>query len=862
MEQLGDFTFSSEAFPGENKAWKEFSLSAFQHLSEQRKFERVSHVLLGLINDAPEESFLLPAVLHFIERVHADKILDHFHFNHFELWLNQFSGLNAENNRKIRGKIAGRWVPREAYQELFPVGMGKIYPGSHFVTAHGSPDLDTTVASFWGWVDAFAARVSEGLHIWNVPGGKPPAQIEIGLLFEQLFGKEVFSHLAKHRTLLSVSGLDLVTQEGIEKKQLTDSLFGIDHEKGTHSVLLVDAQGGYVGEWRSADAERVQAVINLLNQCLRWYENSLHVKLISIFATKKLKKTDLEKLFKSAIQMKLKECQPAQEFTKRQNELLQDLLQKVLGLDEGLEGTFAQFAKAMASLSLVQFQQFMALLKVDGLFDAKGALIENRETLFRYLAQVIGTLENAIYSIRQYVDRLFVALQVKSKVLGLVPHHINYRADVDEIRTKIGPFPYLTVTATDREGKPFPVGVIKASDIFKTPIGTVTVRDFSNREETKIPFFLEVISIIDHHKSQLSTSLPSVVSISDVQSCNTLVAELTFKITDSYSTGGMSQKEVQKQMAAVQKNLSSAAQRRILQRLLQKSLALEKKGSYFVSPQREMVEYFHFLFAILDDTDLLTKVSPRDLICVASLINRLKSLSVGREVEVIHLEEIAQDDHFKPKAALKILQNPDMYSLYRKIYTSKADALKENLHSTATGKNLSLFADTKEQGGCARVGQTKIFTEIFPLFEKSATALRKAWVEECLHVVAKNPEIDLHLYMVSTIPSAEELYQGKGSRYSHFDELWIWSPLTEVGIEHLKEFLSQFKNSPAIKSADITVELVGTQSKELKEIFEESFKIVSFKISKGAPSLAIVRFAAGLLNSRKAMVSPYLPHLN
>jgi hypothetical protein len=740
--------------------------------------------------------------------------------------------------------------------------MGKVYSGSHYVTAHSSPDLDTTVASFWGWVDAFAAKVSEGLHIWNLPGGQPPAQIEIEILFDQLFGKGIFSHLAKHRTLLSVSGLDIVTQEGIEKRLLSDSMFDIDHEKGTHSVLLVDEKGGYVGEWRSSDAERVAAVMNLLNQLLRWYENSLHVKLISVFATEKLKKADLQNLFDSAISMKIEECQPAKEFTKRHKELLNDYLQKVLGVKEGLSCTFAEFAKAMARLSLVQFQAFMSLLKVDTLFDESGKLTENRQALFKYLAAVIGTLENAIYSIRQHIDRLEVALEVKSKVLGVSPHHINYRADVEEIRTKIDGFPYLTVTATDAFGKPFPIGVIKAPDIFKTPIGTVTVRDFSNREETRIPFFLEVISIIDHHKSQLSTSLPSVASISDVQSCNTLVAELSFKICDTFGTGGMSKEKVEAQIKEVQKDLKTSAQRRLLQRLLQKSIALENRGDYFVSPQREMVEYFHFLFAILDDTDLLTKVSPRDLICVASLINRLKSLSTQTEVEAIDLSDLFHDEQFKQKAALKILQNGDMYSLYRKIYLSKAESFKESLKLAASGKSQRLFADTKEQGGCVRVGQTKLFAETFALFLEHVTSLRKEWVAASRASAAKNPEIDLHLYMISTIRSAEELYQGKKTSHPHLDELWIWSPLTETAIEHLKDFLSQFRNSPAMKGAEVEVELLGSQAKELKQIFEESFQPASFKISKEEISLAIIRFPAGLLNSRKAQISPYLPHIN
>ncbi len=240
-------------------------------------------------------------------------------------------------------------MPREAYQVLFPVGMGKVYRGSHFVTAHGSPDLDTTIASFWGWVDAFAARLSEGLHVWNIPGGEPPSQVEVPFLFYNIFGKDVFSHVAKHRTSLSVSGLDLVTQQGVEKKQLKDSVFDIDHENGSHAVVLVDPEGYYLGEWRSTDVDRVQSVINLLNQCLRWYENSLHVKLISIFAVEKLTAKELDKFFDSVLKLKIEECEPAQDFTKRQSELVGEYLHKVLGIKQGLKCTFAEFAKGDVS---------------------------------------------------------------------------------------------------------------------------------------------------------------------------------------------------------------------------------------------------------------------------------------------------------------------------------------------------------------------------------------------------------------------------------------------------------------------------------------------------------------------------------
>mgnify|MGYP003340313193 CR=1 FL=1 len=57
----------------------------------------------------------------------------------------------------------------------------------------------------------------------------------------------------------------------------------------------------------------------------------------------------------------------------------------------------------------------------------------------------------------------------------------------------------------------------------------------------------------------------------------------------------------------------------------------------------------------------------------------------------------------------------------------------------------------------------------------------------------KETEIDLHLHMVSTVASAEEVYRGELLQYQHFDEMWVWIPDTDVAAEHLKLFLNSFK---------------------------------------------------------------------
>ena len=168
-----------------------------------------------------------------------------------------------------------------------------------------------------------------------------------------------------------------------------------------------------------------------------------------------------------------------------------------------------------------------------------GSLIENRPKIFHYLQKIITGLDSAIQSVRKFVERLDVALQIKTEVFGDLPQYVNYRADVDEIKSKMGSHTHLSVTSTDEDGKLIPLGIVHANDLHKPMLGTVTLRDFCNREETKIPSYFEVISVIDHHKSSLQTASAPLAIIADTQSSNVLCAEMAFAINDRFGTGGM-----------------------------------------------------------------------------------------------------------------------------------------------------------------------------------------------------------------------------------------------------------------------------------------------------------------------------------
>jgi len=856
---LGDYQIHVGRFSKLESAIKK--LKSSKTSVDRERSEEVNRTLLELIQKEEEPCFLLPAVLEFVERIDSEDILHHYTFTSFELWLNQFSGLKFEDNFRIRAKIAGKRIDRGAYQALFPIGMGKVYEGTHFVTAHKAPDLDTTIASFWGWVDAFAAKVGDGLHIWNLPDG-PPAAIEIDWIFRDVLGAAIFTHLPKTRTTLSLLGNDLMNQRGLICKKESDSIADIDHERDQNATVVVDDEGFYLGDWRSSDSEGVRQVIILLSSCLRWFESKLQVQLISLFSKKSLELSDVETSIQQLLSKKVKNCEPAEEFSHKQRNQVDQFLKLVLHVKEGLDSDFDTLAKDLCKLSDVPYGALKGLIKKmekGGLFDSKGKLIDDRPQIFTFLEEVIEALHLGILQIRKRMEKLDIALSAKFQVFKHSKNTITVRSDVEEIRNKMGHYSYLTVVYPDKD-RLFPVGVVQAQDLRKGALGTVSLRDFCNRDEMGIPDYLNVISVIDHHKTVLNTFAPPMAILSDVQSSNTLVAQKAFEINDVHSFRGQSEAQVERQIEQVSKK-SSSENVRLLQRLLNKRLQVSKTNLYFIHQDREYLEYLHFLYGIIDDTDLLTKVSVLDVECVASLLNRMKSIVSSKEVEVVSLDDLPRDRSFPKKAAARILQNEDMYSLYAKVYQYREKEVEKNISLCAEKKESDLFADTKEQNGCCRVGQTKMFAANLSFYNKQASKVREAWLQKALNVYKEKPEIDLHIHMISTIVNADEVYRGTVGNYSHQDELWIWSADTETGSSHLRRFLNAFQDSPGVKDNELEVEFLGNNSEELSHIFTESFLDIPQKVSKKDMPIIVLKYKAGTMNSRKSMISPFLPKL-
>lgn len=838
-ETLGDALFKTLSFRGSfqeaNSRLETLKKEGFLALNEQQKTVEISQLLATLILEASTPCFLLPQVIDFIRMVLDKGMLSRYTLASFEIWLAQFSELSEEKNLEIRARIVGKSVPRDCYQLYFPISGGKSYAGSHYVTAHVSPDLDTTVASFWGFVDAFGAKVAKSCHIWNVPAGLPNDLVEIPLLFEAPFGKGLLEIVGKNKSSLSLSALDLMNQEGVMRLGAGANVLEIEPH-ADKSLLLLDESGYFLGNFQEKDLEGALALCSFFRSCLQRFEAVSTRALTQLFSKDTISKELIQKTLKELKEMTLSAL-VSKESRGKNSRYLDLLLKTVFGFEKGVETQFSQ---------LPQSDQFFTLLeKIEKTEVA-------RSSLFALLAELLEALNSWLANLDEKLLQLGACVEMKHQVFNQESKTVGYRSELEELLTQANHQNYLTVTHTDEKGRQVPLGVIQSSELKKKIQGSVTLRDFSNREETKIPSYFEVISVMDHHKFSLASSAPPVVSIADVQSANVLLAEMSFQINDRYSTIQMDEKSIKEQMAALQNKTLTLSQQRILQRLLQRSM--NSHTGYFISKEREMIEYCHFLYAIFDDTDLLSKVTMRDVECISSLINRLESLRLQKEVEIITLDDLPRDADFANKAAARILTHPQTYSLYKKIYAAKEARVEEHLEA------LTIFADTKVQNGFASVGQTKLFATNFATYKKKAAQLQQRFIERSKASYAASSTLSLHLHMISTVASAEEVYTEKKASYTHKDELWLFIPDSEEAIMQLKTFLSGFSTFSKLKEGELEFEVPGDNGDLLAQIFRESFLDIP-KVSTKAAQLpiAIARFKPGLLNSRKFAIMPYLP---
>jgi hypothetical protein len=88
-----------------------------------------------------------------------------------------------------------------------------------------------------------------------------------------------------------------------------------------------------------------------------------------------------------------------------------------------------------------------------------------------------------------------------------------------------------------------------------------------------------------------------------------------------------------------------------------------------------------------------------------------------------------------------------------------------------------------------------------------------------------------------------------------------WIADTELASEHLKSFLTAFSTSNVIVENVKSVEFLSEDNEFYKQAFDESFLKVDQKAALKNLNMVIIYYTAGSINSRKAMISPYLPNI-
>jgi hypothetical protein len=865
---IGDIKFTKNAFARTKQLLTEFLSESFLVKSSIERNVIVNQTLLSLISEQPKGCYVLPEMVDFMEQVSDKKILDgNYNQTAFERWLNQHSGLTYEENREIRGKIVGKYIPRDEFQRYFPIGHNKVYKNSHVVTAHNPPDLDSTTASFIGWMDAFACRVGGAMTIWNLPQGMPGPLIS--KLFTDVFSDAIFSRLAKDKVMISPVAMDLVRQNRLIRVSSESNIRDFHHKRHENHIILVDTDGFYVGDWRVSDVDSVGRIQRLLNICLNILEKQVVQGLTSIMAKKRVEKGEIKDFINSLFREKIPEHgMLLHRFSSNDYEQLDAYLKKVLHVKEGCHATMEALFKVMDERTDTDFADFMVKMErflQEDLFDPDECLDYEFHHIFNIFNEAYISLNDCTKKARQYFDRIDVAMAIKKDVLGYQPSYITTKAEINEIMDKIKDYGHISVCFPDKNDQLVPVGVIHREDMESPVQGTVSLRDFCNHDEIKIAKSIQVISAIDHHKSTMSSNTCMTLTVADVQSANVLVAEKAFEINDAYGMHGQSMESAKEQTLELLNGEQTAQSMRCQEKLIKKKQAHHRAGSsFFISPEREVQEYLFFLNAIIDDTDLLSKSGWRDLYCVCELINRIKSIQAKKEIEVIDITHYPRQPRYLKQAIRDTLTCEDSYSFYEGIYKHREVIINKNIIEPKF--QYRCFEDRKIQNETCAVSQTKIFPGNRAAMKEHRFELLKAWFKIKAMISSKASEVDFFLHMNSTIPGGEEAYKGKMPDNGEEDEIWLNVNYdSDHSTSRFRQFLDYLKISPKYTQIRLHLSIEGPLGHGMDHITSilrvsvPHMKIDIVEQNDIPEPIVVFKFKQGTLNSRKSDITPFLP---
>lgn len=801
---------------------KPFHEKAFQEKCQQEQFYCLCNAIHEWIKKQKAPCFLLPKISSLIQSINQQQILESpFRFANFEMWLLLFSDLTEEEKQECRDKIAGLSIPRQAYQLLYPIEPGKLQTGAHITCAHQSPDLDTSVTSFWGWLDSFHARIGEGMHIWNLPGGTLGRHDR--LIFDKILGEEGLSNFAKARNSLSPLAIDLLQREPMRLVTADAKLSKLTFSHYEDAIVVVDHEGYFLGQWQRKDLARVEAIFSLLSQTFTWIQRELFSRMVAFFTIEEPTKQDFDQLVQEILA--IHPCDSALCIPSAPKKFLEETFVRLFGLPSK-SFTLSDFASSCEKsiFSSITLQEALDHLRESTLFSEGQKISKASREIFSFIQATNIALEKAFSDLRSWCDRIEVGIIIKEEILNLPSHYISVKAELAEVERMLQKLGWVCAVYPEKSGKLVPVGVITKERLAKRCLGTAALRDFSSSQEIEISKHIDVISIVDHHKCHIHSHFAPVAHISNTQACATLVSELKHTL---------------------------------LRRA--KTLAALQNDEIWISSERIFLQNFALLLAILDDTDRLKKAGDRDLEAVASLLN-----------EILALHEKGSPPLPSHPLLKDVLEHPQIQELFSMLDQRRVACLREEITLASQeprNNDPSLFRDTKIQNRSSRVGQIKLLPQVSSHFMENAENLRLSWAKRAKAICQSQNHLCLHLQMISTLSDDKSCQDCP-------DMLWIWCDGNERGYEHLTHFLRGFKASDAIekekawmkqnpkhKSAlSVTVYASEKEAKPLKDLvflnfLEDDSRIIIHHAQE--PHICI-SYRAGSINSRKSLISPYL----
>ncbi|WP_157952649.1 hypothetical protein, partial [Candidatus Similichlamydia epinepheli] len=359
----------------------------------------------------------------------------------------------------------------------------------------------------------------------------------------------------------------------------------------------------------------------------------------------------------------------------------------------------------------------------------------------------------------------------------------------------------ISLIALNDKNHSIPIGCIERDRVRFVGSGTVTLRDFSNRFEADVANHLDIISVVDHHKTSLETSTPTLFCTADVQACSVLLQELEESFIRNQD---------------------------------------QEEDETYIHHDRTSLYSFSLLASIFDDTDLLAKAKRRDCLAVRRLIEQFTGSDLiwvkGRP-----LSEIKQ----------QILSHPSAFSIYSKFFDLRKKNIEKAIKDAGHYRSFELFSDTKIQGAGILVGQSKLFLANWEELVKLRAQVIKQWILFC---EKKYPEAFFSCHLMGTMLSSEQILKGKGHQENHKDQLWLTGKSQKKIELFLKNLLEE-----ELHPKEIEIELINGC------LLSEKFPLLSFcqKITQSSvreidQCLLTIHFPAGKLNSRKSSLTPHM----